>query len=123
MIGRLPEHLADRVRRLNDKDQPTGQGPVVVWLKSSFRVDENPAIDIGRHIAAIYDLPLVIYHGLDERYPFASLRHHNMILDAAVDMWTSALTTAKKKAASSQFKRQHSNTHRSSLFTTKLVCL
>ena len=86
MIDRLPEHLADRVRRLNDTEQPTGQGPVVVWLKSSFRVDENPAIDVGRHIAATYDLPLVIYHGLDERYPFASLRHHNMILDAAVDM-------------------------------------
>lgn len=86
MIGHLPEHLRDRVRPLNVLEHPRGDGPVVVWLKSSFRTHENPAIDVGRHIAAKYNLPLVIYHGLDERYPFASLRHHNMILDAAVDM-------------------------------------
>jgi deoxyribodipyrimidine photolyase len=59
---------------------------VIVWLKSSFRLHENPAIEVGRHIAAQHDLPLLIYHGIDERYPHASLRHHNMLLDAAVDM-------------------------------------
>ena len=32
------------------------------------------------------DLPLLIYHGIDERYPWASLRHHNSLLDAAVDV-------------------------------------
>lgn len=86
MIDHLPEHLAERVRRLNDKTPPEQRGPVIVWLKSSLRVDENPAIDVGRHIAAAHELPLLIYHGLDERYPHASLRHHEMILDAAVDM-------------------------------------
>ena len=86
MIDHLPEHLAERVRCLNEKGQPQKQGPVVVWLKSSFRVQENPAIDVGRHIAARFGLPLLIYHGLDERYPFASLRHHDMIMDAVVDM-------------------------------------
>ena len=86
MIGKLPPHLAERVRHLNDVQQPNGDGPVVVWLKSSFRVHENPAIDVGATLAQAYGLPLLIYQGIDERYPHASLRHHNMLLEAAVDM-------------------------------------
>ena len=82
----LPQHLAERTRHRNGIEAPHGTGPVVVWLKSSFRLHENPAIEVGRHIAAQHDLPLLIYHGIDERYPHASLRHHTMLLDAAVDM-------------------------------------
>ena len=82
----LPQHLAERTRHRNAFGVPHGTGPVVVWLKSSFRLHENPAIEVGRHIAAQHDLPLLIYHGIDERYPHASLRHHTMLLDAAVDM-------------------------------------
>ena len=86
MMERLPQHLAERTRHRNGIEAPHGTGPVVVWLKSSFRLHENPAIEVGRHIAAQHDLPLLIYHGIDERYPHASLRHHTMLLDAAVDM-------------------------------------
>ena len=86
MIDRLPSHLAERTRQLNSIDTLYGDGPVVVWLKSSFRVHENPAIEVGASIAQQNGLPLLIYHGIDERYPHASLRHHNMLLEAAVDM-------------------------------------
>ncbi len=86
MLKALPGHLGERTRHRNSISGPQGSGPVVVWLKSSFRLDENPAIEVGRHIAAQHDLPLLIYHGIDERYPHASLRHHSMLLDAAVDM-------------------------------------
>ena len=82
----LPGHLLERTRHLNSIAEPHGSGPVVVWLKSSFRLHENPAIDVGKHFAAKHNLPLLIYHAIDERYPHASLRHHNMLLDAAVDM-------------------------------------
>ena len=86
MIDRLPSHLAERTRQLNATDTLYGDGPVVVWLKSSFRVHENPAIEVGATIAQQNGLPLLIYHGIDERYPHASLRHHNMLLEAAIDM-------------------------------------
>tara|TARA_B100001094_G_scaffold44418_1_gene39196 strand:+ start:13115 stop:15406 length:2292 start_codon:yes stop_codon:yes gene_type:complete len=82
----LPEYLSERCRNVNQPSQISESGPVVVWLKSSFRTEENPAIDAGRIIANKFDLPLFIYHGIDERYPHASLRHHNMLLDASVDM-------------------------------------
>ena len=86
MIDELPSHLAERTRQLNAITSLNGGGPVVVWLKSSFRVHENPAIEVGASIAHQYGLPLLIYHGIDERYPHASLRHHNMLLEAAIDM-------------------------------------
>ena len=86
MMEALPGHLLERTRHLNSIAEPHGTGPVVVWLKSSFRLHENPAIDVGKHFAAKHNLPLLIYHAIDERYPHASLRHHNMLLDAAVDM-------------------------------------
>ena len=85
MFG-LPEYLSERCIQANDHSSIVQSGPVVIWLKSSFRTEENPAIDAGRIIANKHNLPLFIYHGIDERYPHASLRHHNMLLDASVDM-------------------------------------
>lgn len=86
MLNILPEHLEERVRFVNDEEKILDDGPVIVWLKSSHRFHENPAIDVGRVIAEHHNLPMLVYHGIDERYPHASLRHHNSLLDAAVDV-------------------------------------
>ena len=48
----LPEHLIERCQMANSKSELNGQGPVIVWLKSSLRTHENPALDAGRIIAA-----------------------------------------------------------------------
>ncbi len=86
MLSDLPNHLEDRSILVNTVASITGDGPVIVWLKSALRVHENPAIDVGRLIAQQYNVPLLIYQAIDERYPWASLRHHNMLLDGAVDL-------------------------------------
>ena len=86
MLNNLPEHLSERVRVVTDDEKVLNDGPVVIWLKSSHRFHENPAIDVGRIIAENHNLPMLVYHGIDERYPHASLRHHNSLLDAAVDV-------------------------------------
>ena len=62
----------------NSVEEITGTGPVVVWLKSSLRTHENPAIDAGRILADRYNLPLLVYQGIDERYPHANARHHSI---------------------------------------------
>ena len=56
MFG-LPEYLSERCKRGNTRDIGTS-GPVVVWLKSSLRTEENPAIDAARIIADDLNLPL-----------------------------------------------------------------
>lgn len=86
MLSDLPNHLQDRSILVNTVANITGDGPVIVWLKSALRVHENPAIDVGRLIAQQYNVPLLIYQAIDERYPWASLRHHNMLLDGAADL-------------------------------------
>lgn len=86
MLDALPEHLRERVQFVDHKTSIQNSGPVIVWLKSSHRFHENPAIDVGRVLAHKNDLPLLVYHGIDERYPYSSLRHHNSLLDAAVDV-------------------------------------
>ncbi|MDG1549039.1 MAG: deoxyribodipyrimidine photo-lyase, partial [Candidatus Poseidoniaceae archaeon] len=78
--------MQDRSILVNTVANHTGDGPVIVWLKSALRVHENPAIDVGRLIAQQYNVPLLIYQAIDERYPWASLRHHNMLLDGAADL-------------------------------------
>ena len=85
-MSHLPSHLEERCRWLTNSRDITKPGPVIVWLKSTFRTHENPVIDVGRTLSVKHNRELLIYHGVDERYPNASLRHHNMILDAAVDM-------------------------------------
>ena len=51
----LPEHISERCEIVGAKNKITSNGPVVIWLKSSLRVHENPAIDAGRLIASSLD--------------------------------------------------------------------
>lgn len=82
----LPEHLAERCRQANTIEQIQRDGPIIVWLKSSLRTHENPALDAGRLLANQYNLPLLVYQAVDERYPHANARHHNILFDAAIDL-------------------------------------
>ena len=84
MLDSLPSHLQDRARVLGRESRVEKEGPVVVWLKSSLRVHENPALDVGRMISSLHGRPLLVYQAVDERYPWASLRHHNMLLDGCL---------------------------------------
>ena len=86
MLDVLPDYLLERVESLTPHLEIEGDGPIVVWLKSSLRVNENPAVDVGRVLAHSHKLPLLIYQGIDERYPHASLRHHNMLLESSIDL-------------------------------------
>ena len=86
MFDKLPGHLEERSQFVGTVIEPKANGPVVVWLKSAHRYHENPALDVGKTIAIAYDLPLLVYHGIDERYPHSSVRHHNTLLDAALDV-------------------------------------
>jgi photolyase PhrII len=56
---------------------------ILYWTVTALRTEENPALDVACWVAAHSNLPLLVYHGLSERYPFASDRHHTFILQAA----------------------------------------
>jgi len=53
---------------------------VLYWMHNASRAHENPALDVAITLARQNGLPLLIYHGLSEKYPYASDRHHAFIL-------------------------------------------
>ncbi len=61
-------------------------GPVIYWMRTAVRGHENPALDVAITLADAAARPLLVYHALDERYPYASDRHHTFILQGARDV-------------------------------------
>ena len=79
--------LRQRTRRLNA--HPIDDGDYVLcWLQQALRADENPAIDAAIAAGNANGLPVVVYHGLDNRYPYASHRLHRFILEASRELAT-----------------------------------
>lgn len=84
----LPARLSERCQWLIHPDQ-TDCAPgefVLYWMHNAIRGHENPALDVAIALARQNGLPLVVYHGLSEKYPFASDRHHAFIMQAARDV-------------------------------------
>ena len=64
---------------------PAGQ-MVLYWMRMAVRDHENPALDAAIAAANALGLPVLVYHAVSERYPFASDRHHTFILEGARDV-------------------------------------
>lgn len=77
---------APRVRALNARDvRPDGRY-VLCWLQQALRARDNPVIDAAIHLGNALGLPVIVYHGLREDYPYASDRLHRFILGASRDL-------------------------------------
>lgn len=86
----LPPHLRGRVWR--PATNAGAGGPwdggdcVLYWMRMAVRGHENPALDVALHLGARLGKPVLVYHAVSERYPFASDRHHAFILQGAMDV-------------------------------------
>ena len=77
---------APRVRRMNAAEvRPTGRY-VLCWLQQALRARDNPVIDAAIRLGNDLGLPVLVYHGLREDYPYASDRLHRFILGASRDL-------------------------------------
>ncbi len=82
----LPSALAERTRLLGRKQVSSEGDFVLYWMRTAIRTDENPALNVAIEFANQLGLPLLVYQGLSERYPFASDRHHTFVLQGARDV-------------------------------------
>ena len=82
----LPSPLAERTRLLGCKQASSEGDFVLYWMRTAIRTDENPALNVAIELANQLGLPLLVYQGLSERYPFASDRHHTFVLQGARDV-------------------------------------
>ncbi|MFZ9888566.1 MAG: FAD-dependent oxidoreductase [Myxococcota bacterium] len=86
LLAPLPSPLVERTRIAEPR---TSWGPgtfVLYWMHSAARGHENPALDVALGLARESRSGLLVYHGLSERYPFASLRLHAFALEGAADV-------------------------------------
>jgi deoxyribodipyrimidine photo-lyase len=91
MTDHLPAVLAawsdaPRVRALNAQSIRAEGRYVLCWLQQALRAVDNPVIDAAILLGNELGLPVLVYHGLREDYPFASDRLHRFVLGASRDV-------------------------------------
>ncbi len=89
----LPVGLSDwrgapRVQALNDRVPNASGRFVLCWLQQALRARDNPVIDASIRLGNALSLPVLVYHGVREDYPYASDRLHHFILGASRDLGT-----------------------------------
>jgi photolyase PhrII len=83
----LPERLSARTRTTApERTSHVKPAWVLYWMRVAVRGHDNPALAAACHLANALDVPLLVYHALSERYPYASDRHHTFILQGAKDV-------------------------------------
>jgi len=85
LLSALPPHLRERASFVGER-RPTKPRFVVYWMRVAMRAHDNPALDVALASARALGLPVVVYQGLSERYPYASDRHHTFVLEGAADV-------------------------------------
>lgn len=85
----LPSHLAERCKVHEGPDAADPEF-VLHWMRTSIRLEESATFDVARTLANHLDLPLIILHAIDERYPHASYRLHRFLLEGAADVQAQA---------------------------------
>ncbi|NHJ12394.1 MAG: deoxyribodipyrimidine photo-lyase [Candidatus Thorarchaeota archaeon] len=74
----------ERVRRLNSNSIQDGDY-ILYWMQASQRTGYNHALEHAIQLANKYELPLVVYFGLTDRYPEANERSYLFLLEGLVD--------------------------------------
>jgi deoxyribodipyrimidine photo-lyase len=77
---------APRVRAVNAHPLSPSGKYVLCWLQQALRAFDNPAIDAAVLLGNALGLPVLVYHGVREDYPYASDRLHAFILGASRDL-------------------------------------
>lgn len=78
--------LRGRTRDVANADQPRDGDFVLYWMHNAVRAHENPALDVALLAAKQLGKPLLVYHAISERYPYASDRLHTFMLEGARDV-------------------------------------
>jgi len=77
-------HFDDRTRII-EGGLPSGDF-ILYWMRTAVRIDHNPALVTALELGQLHDKPVLVYHAVSERYPFASARHHTFIIEGAQDV-------------------------------------
>ncbi len=74
-----------RVRRLNDRPEPSRARYVLYWMQQAQRAECNPALEFAVREARARRLPVVVGFGLTDAFPEANLRHYTFLLEGLAE--------------------------------------
>ncbi|MFS0734593.1 deoxyribodipyrimidine photo-lyase [Microbacterium sp. 1P10UB] len=77
---------SERVRQLNDIDEPGDGAYVLYWMQQSQRAEFNHALEYAVHRANELEQPLLVCFGITEDYPDAQERHYSFMLEGLADV-------------------------------------
>ncbi|MDU9006791.1 deoxyribodipyrimidine photo-lyase [Sedimentitalea todarodis] len=82
------DDIADRLRALNavELSPKSGAKYVLCWVQQTLRAWDNPLIDAAIELGNTLGLPVLVYHGVREDYPYASDRLHHFLIHASRDL-------------------------------------
>lgn len=81
IIRAYPDHLIERIRRLNRLPVQEEREFVLYWMHHAVRGHENPALDVAILAANLLRKPVLVYQGLGGRHPYNSDRHLTFIME------------------------------------------
>ena len=81
-----PAELKKRTRKLNKKSVRKTAKYVLCWLQQNIRAADNPIIDAAVATGNKLKLPVVVYHGLGQKYPHANDHLHKFIVEASASL-------------------------------------
>jgi deoxyribodipyrimidine photo-lyase len=71
----------ERLLKIKDGKKDSSRKYVIYWMQQSQRVHYNHALDHAIRLANHFDLPLVCFFGLDDKYPEANARSYSFMLE------------------------------------------
>ncbi len=75
----------DRIQRLNDK-KIVNRKFVIYWMQASQRTEYNQALEFAIGQANKLGKPVIVFFGITDHYPSASLRHYAFMLEGLVEV-------------------------------------
>jgi len=81
LASSMDNTLVDRIVNLNDRPVDPGGLCVVYWMQRSQRAADNPALNCAVQLANDLGKPVLVYFGLHEAYPMASVRAFQFMLE------------------------------------------
>jgi deoxyribodipyrimidine photolyase len=91
LIESVPKSIGERTRPLGEEALNQSGEYILYWMQTAVRVEENPAWNCAVYAGNELRLPVFIYYGLSEKYPYASDRHHTFILQGVRDVQAALL--------------------------------
>lgn len=86
LINKFPSPVSERIRIVRNGENPAVGQYVMYWMHNALRAEENPALDAAILAAEALQIPLFVYQGLSQHYPYASDRLHAFIFQGACDV-------------------------------------